>query len=138
MSMQMSRNWMHSDCSNSHNGSVMSAKAVQSKHYGSLSPSTTVYSASTISSPSKPTPRRQRFVVAFDWDDTLHPTFALVNNRGQNVTTRDVYDLGKSIYILLETYIHRFGFENIFIVHECIETVGLGLAEKAQWISIVF
>ena len=96
--------------------STASSISGQSDLSSSLSPTSTVYSPNTISSPMKPTSRKRKYLVAFDWDDTLYPTFSLVHNQGRNVEMNDLYKLGKSIYILLETYIHRFGFENLFIL----------------------
>ena len=60
--------------------------------------------------------KKVKYLVIFDWDDTLFPTTALRINEGQSVPASDLYNLGLSVYKLLDKYIARFGSENLCIV----------------------
>ena len=61
-------------------------------------------------------PKRVKYLVIFDWDDTLFPTTALISNGGKDIIVKDLLNFGRSVYKLLEEYIARFGAENLFIV----------------------
>ena len=61
-------------------------------------------------------PKRVKFLVIFDWDDTLFPATALSIDNGKNIEAADLLNLGKSVYKLLEKYIVSFGVENLCIV----------------------
>ena len=61
-------------------------------------------------------PKTVKYLVIFDWDDTLFPTTAITSNGGKGINVRDLLNLGKSVYELLEEYIARFGAKNLFIV----------------------
>ena len=60
--------------------------------------------------------KRVKYLVIFDWDDTLCPTTAITSNGGKGINVRGLLNLGKSVYELLEEYIARFGAKNLFIV----------------------
>ena len=60
--------------------------------------------------------KRVKFLVIFDWDDTLFPTTALRVNQGKSVAAIDLYNLGQSVYTLLGKYITSFGTDNLCIV----------------------
>ena len=61
-------------------------------------------------------PKRVKYLVIFDWDDTLFPTSAFTSNGGTDLIVKDLLNLGKSVYKLLDEYIARFGAKNVFIV----------------------
>ena len=61
-------------------------------------------------------PKRAKFIVIFDWDDTLFPTTAIQQSQGDVMNVEDLSKFGKSVYKLLEKYIHRFGTDNMRIV----------------------
>ena len=60
--------------------------------------------------------KKLRYLVIFDWDDTLFPTTAFNVDNGKNIEAIDLSNLGKSVYELLEKYILNFGVENLCIV----------------------
>jgi len=58
----------------------------------------------------------QRYMVIFDWDDTLFPTTMLYGEPQKKLTASEMHSLGKSVYELLAKYMKEFGAENVFIV----------------------
>lgn len=62
--------------------------------------------------------REQRFIVIFDWDDTLFPTSTVVHNEEskKKVTAEELHQFGKVLYSMLAEYISVFGHQNLFIV----------------------
>ena len=69
--------------------------------------------------------KKVKYLVIFDWDDTLFPATAFNVDNGKNIEAIDLLNLGKSVYELLEKYILHFGVENL-----CIVTNG-----KKSWVS---
>ncbi len=62
--------------------------------------------------------REQRFIVIFDWDDTLFPTSTVVHDEEskKRVTAEELHRFGKAVYEMLDEYIAVFGHQNLFIV----------------------
>ena len=61
-------------------------------------------------------PKRVKFIVIFDWDDTLFPTTTVRQSASGAIDVDDLSNFGKSVYKLLEEYILRFGVDNMRIV----------------------
>ena len=61
-------------------------------------------------------PKRVKFIVIFDWDDTLFPTTAIQQSPSGAMNVEELCKFGKSVYELLEKYIHHFGVDNMRIV----------------------
>merc|ERR1719203_2032457 len=62
--------------------------------------------------------RTPRYIVIFDWDDTLFPTSTIVHDEEACATTtaQELHRYGKALYEMLEHYISVFGHQNVFIV----------------------
>ena len=60
--------------------------------------------------------KRVKYLVIFDWDDTLFPTTAIRINEGKDISVSELLKLGQSVYKLLEEYIASFGAKNLCIV----------------------
>jgi len=60
--------------------------------------------------------RKERYLVIFDWDDTLFPTTMVFGDQRRTLTSSEIHALGKSVYEVLEKYLEDFGAENLFIV----------------------
>ena len=56
-----------------------------------------------------------KYLVIFDWDDTVFPTTALFKNRDK-VNIRQLTEFGKSAHDLICRYIDTFSAENVYIV----------------------
>ena len=61
------------------------------------------------------TAKKHRKIVMVDWDDTLFPTHAWMEERPQ-ASAEELREFGRSLYILLNKYIEIFGVKNLFIV----------------------
>ena len=61
-------------------------------------------------------PKRVKFIVIFDWDDTLFPTTTIQQTPGGIVNVKDLFNFGRSVSKLLEKYIRHFGVDNMRIV----------------------
>jgi len=62
------------------------------------------------------TSMKERFIVIFDWDDTLFPTSSIIHKEESDVTLQQLYRFGKAAYELLNEYITVFGHRNLYIV----------------------